>query len=251
MRVTSHEQRAQLLAERVRGGQLGERSDHRRDVGVDPPAEAVLHGTQPLLDQPVHGRRQAWHVKTGQRCPGPHGQRLVLLPSQEQPLEADHVDHVWVEGQAVCRPRPHDRIRAEALAQPDDVALQGLVSRPRRILAPHHVNQSGHRNGLAHRQGQSRQHRLALRRPHVHRLATVARNRHAAEEMDLHPSSALWPIVAEPGALRSLPGVHRNPTGTPPGVDIFALAPPPDALPPIKEHRDDHIEEKQKRDLRS
>lgn len=102
------------------------------------------------------------------------------------PPEADHVDRVRGDRQPVRGTDPDDRLGTETLAQSGDVALQSLVGRGRRHLAPYDIDKSRHGHGFADRQGQGGQHRPALSRSDVDRVATVRDGPHPAQELDLH-----------------------------------------------------------------
>ena len=168
-----HQQRPQTFAEGIGRGELGQWANGCGRVGLESAFEVDLHRGQPLLHQPVHHRGEAMPSEPGQRRPGPFGQcRLDVAQVQLLP-EARHVDRLRVDNQAVRRTDPDDGAGAEAFAETDHIRLQRLLGRARRLLTPHQVDQTRHRNGRTGREHQHREHRLTLRRAHVHRLLTV------------------------------------------------------------------------------
>ena len=137
-----HEQRPEPLAERIRGGELGQRPDRRDGVGLDALLEVAFDGAEPLLDQPVDGRGESGRIEAGERHARPLGQRRLAVAGREVVLEAEDVDRAGKHVEAVRSADALDRVGAERLAQPGDVRLQRLVGGARRFVAPHHLDQT-------------------------------------------------------------------------------------------------------------
>ena len=90
--------------------------------------------------------------------------------------------------QPVSGTAAHDRAGAQALAQAGQVRLQRPVRRPGRVVPPHHIHQAPHRHRCPCRQGERREHRLALRRADIQGLAPVGLGADLTQQTNPHLS---------------------------------------------------------------
>ena len=158
--------------------------------------ETCLDGAEPLLHQTVHRRSQSGGVETGHGSTRPLRECSFYVTRIEQPLEPGDVDVCRIDREPVRRALTNDRSGTEALAEPGDVRLQSLLGGTGWVLAPDHLDDAGHRDDGSGSQGESRQYRLALRRPDVDGYAIVVTGANSAQESDLHHGRRQNPVGA-------------------------------------------------------
>jgi hypothetical protein len=155
-----------------------------------------------LFDEPVDGRGEAVGVEPGQRRAGPLVEGAVDVADVEVLLEAQDVDRVGGEVQAVGGVDPCDRVVAERRTESGDVGLEGLVGRPRWVGCPDQLDDACHGHGGACRERPRRAHGPALGRAEIDRASRVG-GVDATEQSDLHHHVGLahvadTSIIADP-----------------------------------------------------
>ena len=139
-----HEQLPEPLPEGMTARELGQVGKGVLGVIRDALAEVALHGPEPALDQPVHGRLEGRGLEAGQRRAAPLGHSCSGVPCRQVALEPRHVDGCRVHVQLVGRADAHDGRRPDGLAESHHVGLQGLVGRAWRVVIPDRTDQLGH-----------------------------------------------------------------------------------------------------------
>ena len=166
-----HQQRPQLLAERVLGGKPAQDRDRVPRVVLHQHRHPGLGRLHPPLGQPGRLRRQSRCVESRERRPGPLHKRSVDVTGGQAVLEAGRVDAVWTQGKAVPDTRALHGGGSERRSELHHVGLQDLLRRPGRVLCPDQVDQPGDRDGLAADQRKRRQHGTPLGRAELDRVA--------------------------------------------------------------------------------
>ena len=174
-------------------GELGQSSDRRLGISLDKTVEFVFDSSEPLLDEAIDHRLQAWSIETREREPAPLLERSRRVTRGQPGTESSHVDLVVGDVQPVGGTGADQRLVADGASQPRHVALQCLGRSPRRVVVPEQVDQPRHRNGLFGAEDECCQELLTLRGTEVDRRAVFPDERHSAEQPDLHEPRPFFP----------------------------------------------------------